>query len=975
MKNIFKGAIVCTLMFSTSFGIAFGSQYKAQKKTVNKGATSNNGGTTVTPYIDTPQQKLLDSLGSIQTFNVDASVSAKLQSGEYIALDFDGKGDASDVSDIKLEGDIDVNLSGNDINASIGYFDSTVFFDFNNNYFKLKTDNVFDFIEMLPSHGLNFEMPVELTNLDIYALQDYILSLKEPDREGEGYYFTFNASEPLGLDNDLLLYIKTDSEYNFTGLRTDTISYGDMLFKLDVNLDRVQDINLVSPMENIEIAHKYQDFAPALNIVNNILNLTSKRQNTIGLDLELSKFTKDENEVESKSNLLATSINLSYDIDEKAYSIFGDVTVDEQVNSFDAHLLEETLYAHYHDLKVSIDTESVSNLVQFTMNKIGNEKIKELLDKLMGTMDTAKLLEILGKLPNTIQEITLTSEELGVDIKPSEAGIDSVSPFTITLKFNNESLESLELNNIRINDYEGSATVTFKDYVRYNVEKEQYVALEHAIPLALAISELVDDTQFRVEFDGTISSTKEGVNDITLGGGLQFDIEDGFGYGKAEIVDRKNYSHRLVADMKDKNEILFTYNEQMKGKVKSQTFIDIFDVVKEVMDEPSEHFNELFGSLMDQASVMPIMEIINGDYQKIANLHIISNLQVKDGEISFTVSLALVGLEETSLDIKLTYDEHTIHSLEISNLNFDDLNVNLKVELKEFDPSKESERLNPNNDEFLDFSDIKVLLQLGLNSSKYNYWKFASKVDLGFTLITGKVYNIKEVPFTVEIRNDHGKVDVGVSFDDFPIVKVLGIAINPNKNYYSAENRSVYFVYSDGNFYIKRTESVKDKLIFGTRRNYTLLEKCDTGYFMDNILTILLEDVLSLGDLITGSVEKSENNKDENYQIPYEKILKNFKYDKDNQFFFISADVGALANSKELKDVDLWIYDDLSTNELTGLKANLDIKVGITIKIALDLTLADHQKEATEDNKIAIVDTLINDTASLAMNTKSEKLS
>ena len=31
----------------------------------------------------------------------------------------------------------------------------------------------------------------------------------------------------------------------------------------------------------------------------------------------------------------------------------------------------------------------------------------------------------------------------------------------------------------------------------------------------------------------------------------------------------------------DKNEILFTYNEEMKGKVKSQTFIDIYDVVKE----------------------------------------------------------------------------------------------------------------------------------------------------------------------------------------------------------------------------------------------------------------------------------------------------------------------------------------------------------------------------------------------------------
>ena len=974
MKNIFKGATICTLMFATSFGIAFGAQYKAPKKT-NKGVVSNDNNTTTTHFDDTPQQRLLDSLGSIQTFNVNAGVLAKLQSGEYIGLDFEGQGDASDVSDIKLEGDIDVNLSGNDIKASIGYFDSTVFFDFNDNYFKLKTDNIFDFIDMLPSHGLNFEMPVELSNLDVYALQDYILSLKEPNREGEGYYFTFNASEPLGLDNDLLLYIKTDKDYNFTGLRTDTISYGDMLFKLDVDLDRVDNINLVSPMENVEVAHKYQDFAPALNIVNGILNLTSKRQNTVGLDLELSKYTKDENDVETKNDLIATSLNLSYDIDEKAYSIFGDVTVDNQVNSFGAHLFEETLYAHYHDLKVCIDTESVSNLVQFTMNKIGNEKIMELLDKLMGTMDMTAMLEMLGKLPNTIQEITLTSEEFGVNIKPSEAGIDSVSPFTVTLKFNNDELESLELKNIRINDYEGSATVTFKNYVRYNIEKDEYVALEHAIPLALAISELVDDTQFRIEFSGDITSSKEGVNDITVNGGLQFDIEDGFGYGKAEIVDRKNYSHRLVADMKDKNEILFTYNEEMKGKVKSQTFIDIYDVVKEIMDEPSEHFNELLGSLMDQTSVMPIMEIVHGDYQKIANLHIISNLQVKDGEISCTVSLALVGLEQTSLDIKLTYDEHTIHSLEISNLNYNDLNINFRIDLKEFDPSKESERLNPNNDEFLDFSDIKVLLELGINSSKYNYWKFDSKVDLGFTLLTGKVYNIKEVPFTVEIRNDHGHVDVAVEFINFPIIKVLGIAINPNKNYYSAENRNVYFVYSEGNFYIKRTESVKDKLIFGTRRDYTLLEKCDTGYFMDNILTILLEDVLSLGDLITSSVERSENNKDENYQIPYEKILKNFKYDKDNQFFFISADVGKLANSSELKDVDLWIYDDLSTNELTGLKANLDVKVGITIKIALDLTLADHQKEATDENKIALVDSLINDTASLEMNTKTEKLS
>ena len=941
MKKFLKSTFICSGALVVSFVIAFLCQY--QKKMPTPIIPDKE----VAPLTD--KEILLNSLSTISCFDCDASIDIKTEDDVIIDVDFSGQGDASNLQDIKLGGHLDMDIDGLEVNANLGYFDGTMFFDFKENYFSLETNDLLDFIKMIPSYGLSLEMPLDISSFSIGELEDSILSMddKEVTPQGE-YFYTYHYND------DLTLYIKTNEKNEFTGIRTDTMFYKNNMIKLDIDLNRIgaDELNIENPKEG-QNAFKYQDFKPAFTIIDDAMRFIKKDSATINLAFDLKKYDDA-----TEKDILSTDLNISYDKTSKLYGIEGSITENERDHEMLFAYQNATLYAHYHDLKVSVQLESLEGVVNYILRKIGDDTITEALGAAAGSLTGIDLDEILAKADGVLGTIGLTSTTLEIELDPTVFDIDGLHKLTVKLDFDDEKLISITIKDLNVMGYGGDIVITFLDFVPLSFNEEEYVSFDPAFTLVEGIDELLDDKQFRIEFNASLDKVNPAEQDITFDGGLQFDIEDMFGYGEIDIMDGTGYNHNVKIDMKSPAEILFAYNDAMYGKFDTDTMRELIALVADVINDPDEHFQELFGDLMNTVSDMPIMEALNGDIGLLFSTKIIKDLEVTPDYLQVTLYLDIVGMQDKTVTIKVNYKDYHFAGIDISSADLlDGTIVNFHGELLEFDESLETSRLDP-YEEYMDFSDIKVLLELGINTSKFDYFRFTSTINLSLGSLLGDLF---EIPLDVAIRNDHGDVKVVGKMSDIPTI----IAVNKNSEFFSTSRRDVTIYYADGLISIDRVDAGREHIYSLSSSKWELIEILEPDYFVDNILEILLKDVLGLSDTMYNLV--GNLSKDESEQIHYEEILNSFVYNEKDGYFFFDINIAEIAHSTSLKSLTLKVY--ALDSQLTGLDVNLSISVLISIKV--DMTLSLVEKDVLkESNRLTEAENFMTTYGSYTHNTQ-----
>ena len=1006
MKKFIKTGGIFTGVFALSFGIALATQYKSPKKNVKTNIAADN----TLPDNDRPlsdKQRVLNSLLDIKAFELDGDVSIIATDNTTVGLDFSGKGDLSDLDNIKLQGKIDVALDSAHLKANFGYFDGEIFFDYNESYFRLETTKVLDFIDMLPTYGMNISIPSEIENLDLGMVESYVegMSEKQLTPDGNNYYFTLEVGE----EHKIPLYIITDLDLNFEGVRTGTIDYEGMIFKLNAKLKRVNTVLLENPKEDAATYAKYQDFSPAFKLFDGLYALTSQKKNTINADLRVRKY-EEVGGVQVAKNVIGTNLDLTYDLEsnDHLYALEGKVVgerKDENNNvivtevPYSFALYQKSIYAHYGDIAIKVQTDSLSALLEYILEKIGDEKILSLVESFTSTMSASQITDLVAKANNLLGTVVLTSDELGINLNTSnfsttetdENGNEvdklKLTDTYVSIKFNPNSgaLESISLMNFGINNYEGDLVITFPGYKGFALDNVNYQSIDHLFP-AVALYDLYKDmTQFRIEFDATISkdSTLDennnvvNYNDITIDGGLQFELDPlrgqdehinvGYGYGDLQIVDRKNVKHNIKADMKNVNEILLSYTtvigdtkrdnntDPMNVKFKIQTLKDLVEVVSELVKNPDDHLNEIMGALLNKTSSMPIEDIMAGDYLQLLTTNIVNRFEVGSDYVEIDIGLDILSMADTSFTIRIELNPTAdgegftgLKALKISNLSFNGLNIEFNAYLKDFDANLESTRLSP-AEEYIDFSDLKVLLQLGINTSKNNYYHFNAEAKLVFTLGEQFNFDIKEIPIDVKVWTKKGDVKVSVDIDPVPVMTLF------SKNS-SADDRVAHIYYHDKVFYVNRTETFKKLSWTGYKTHFVEhASKYHTDEFFENIITILCDDVLGLNSLIMSIINSSvKKNNTEDYQMKYENILNDFLYSKSGHYFYFDINLVELTNNDQLETLNVKVLTDNSNTNLTGANINLGISLGIGmgIRIELQLNLADANLVADSSNDL-----------------------
>ena len=421
--------------------------------------------------------------------------------------------------------------------------------------------------------------------------------------------------------------------------------------------------------------------------------------------------------------------------------------------------------------------------------------------------------------------------------------------------------------------------------------------------------------------------------------------------------------------MKDVNEVLLSYStvtgtsrdanvDPMNVKIKVQTLKDLVDIVTTLVKNPDDHFNELFGSMLNSTGNMPIKDIIGGDYLQLLATNLIDRFEVGQDYIEMDIALDIISLEGTSFTTRIEFTTEQgypvgLKALKVSNLSFEGLNIEFNAYLKDFDENLESERL-PNSvaAEYIDFSDLKVLLELGINTSKNNYYHFTASANVSFTFWSLPI----DLPIDIKVWTDHGDVKVSMDLLDIPtITGFTAPLLRP-----STSDRVAHIYYHDGYFYINRTEQyTSGVLIWKTTHYVEYVAKYNVEDFLDDIIMILCKDVICLNDtwvdLIAGKIQKTN---DENYQMKYENILNGFLYSKTGHYFYFDINLAEIANNEQLSKFTVKVRTDASDTNLVGLDVNLIVSFlgdeGIALTASLDL--ADCSLVADQSNNLVALD-------------------
>ena len=943
---MWKKLIIGASVFSVSVGVTYFTLNStnggsSSSSTLNGISYDEKGNT----YKETAGEKLLQSLLTYEAMNIKGDIKIVLENQDEVKLKLDGQGSIADINNIQLAADLDLSLAGIKAKGQLGYFGKDLTFAVDDICkFKLTTDDILDFIEMIPDYGVSIELPDSLSDLDTNTLLTKITSLDDDDVRilptGEKFYVVSLGEGEEAISIDVL----ADESDHLIGFKIDHLDYKgtEMYLRIDLSEISKENLAIVNPLET-EDADKYQDFTPVFTLIDNLFALANSKQ--FGATLNASLIKEEKTLVDTEIDLNVDKENTKVGVD---LSLLGEEDEDGNKKRYTLNgaYIDGTIYAKFHNVAISIDTMTISDLLAYVFDQFSEQLTSTLSDKMSEGLSGLDLNEITSEIKNIVKNVSVKTGELSVALNVSGFGIDLLpsDDIVITVKFNDSKLESVSLSPITIGDFTINFGVDFHDYKEVTlVENTTYTALEPSAVFVQSALDFLKQKAYYIGFDIATDDNDNTTTDLSMNGYVQLDFtgDNHYGYGKATIVDGNNYQHRLKADMYDKGNFIFSYNDKLKGKFNSTTVKELADLVSDIVSNPDEHFMELFGEYLEKMNSTTLSRIIAGEYLLAMDYELISNLEITESKTSFDLSLAIVGMDDVTMHMEIgytgdtnTYASATLDYIRITNLELLGKTMSINVDFAKYKTALDAERLNQ-FDTYLDFSHIKTLLALGVNTSKFNYYHFTSDIAVNLKGIFGTSLMNITIPLDVKIRNEKGNVTAAISMSNIPVVSL----VNPNEDYASAKNRSAFIYYQDGYWYIHREEQAKKKGFLGigtgSFKTFETNRTCTTTYFLDNIATILLDDILSVKqtylDMIDGSTSSSTK------EIKYEEILEDFSYSESKALFNFSINMEALTGTSLFDYCKLGVYEDTNEHILKALEAKIKLSFGLSLEASFTL--------------------------------------
>ena len=767
-----------------------------------------------------------------------------------------------------------------------------------------------------------------------------VLKLDDPAYPKQRGEFV-EAISYIGWVDDLVDLFQTRSMGLDLAARIDLLDEGnkslvaDITSKVDVNMANVFDFN------NLNVDDIFKQITEDKFEIDSLFNLDNLE---FGIDLQ-AKGQKDE---------IYSNMNLSY-FDKTAY-----LTLNE--NEDDAVMRA----------KISTDTvnkilDKVPNLttaIEGLKDKdIPEDEIEEASDELFSFITSSDLVKGIKNndfsgIIDMIKRISNDNKKLYLDIDLSPLGLGANSEINIVVDSSrpeDKKILSIDVKNVVVAD---KAEINLSlNTSKFNgdrigqikAKKDMFDDLSFVPGLIDQTSDILNEKKGKLTINGSMMDENSEGNVIS--GAAQFDANENVGYGSInlrqygqDIVNSNKYiDHKIDFDINNNGETAsdknayFVYNQELKAKVTLQTFVDVFNLAKDLLNSDDERFTkfkDLLGESLISGAINDIID--NKDYLLITKSTFLKSIKQENNgnAIRVVISKDLLGMEKDinlCVNLKDAEDgEKHLHGISIDGLEFSGKTINLELALEDFDASF----VSPVNKAatFMDFSQVKVLLDFGINTTKLNYYHLTAKakvklsvldvinVDLDFHIVvdgkTTKVYGyIPKVPWITDIVSNHTATCTMISELAFEPTEDIGgkFHIVANKDYW-----------------------LKDTVTYW---------QSDSDNFVENIIQYLICDMLdireNISDSITNSSVSTEKARDPNFAKMFTK--DGFKYSKNESTGINTWNIGLNLNEIVGNDTlgELKLKLNGKDTETSGLFTDASVELGIAsiLTVAADIKL------------------------------------
>lgn len=612
-------------------------------------------------------------------------------------------------------------------------------------------------------------------------------------------------------------------------------------------------------------------------------------------------------------------------------------------------------------LKVKVDTETVNwmiNEMPDMVSSVGDIDTSFLTDlfsfigdsrlvKGIKEGDYSVILDLIKTLRN--DETTIT---LGLDL--SAVGLGEEAELNLVLDsstYENHKVLNLDLNNVEMGSVVINATIKSDGYTNVALDEESsYDSLSFLPTVTEQVCGILGDKQVAFSLNGSLFDDKN--VGISLNGYSQFDYGERYGYGQLTIDQYKYenkglwYSHKVAIDVDDRNDnnlnnnVYFVYGDlntskNIKGKMNTQSILDVVDVVKTFIDDnmEDEKWNKFIEPILRMLSMSELADIINNkNYMRLLKNDLVKNVSYRNDVLNLTIGGTLFGLDG-DIVIDAAFENDELKSISLVDLGLSkNRTLNLTITLEDYDVNKVSP-VNKNAS-YMDFSSIAVLLKFGINTTENNYYHLSGTVGLSALAIINLDFDLD---MYVVIKNAHTKI-----YGVIPDTKLSSIAQDYTPLYTtSIKSEFTFETYPDGDpnkedgvggyFHIKTTKetwfSTDIKHFKSTSKNFIQ---------SDNIMVYLLNDLL----LVRESISEQLGNlslESEEYKEPgdFTNLFTDtgFKYTESQKRWDVGINLNEITGIDALRELELSVYG--TSDEMLskiGVKANIKASL-VTIKI------------------------------------------
>lgn len=743
-----------------------------------------------------------------------------------------------------------------------------------------------------------------------------------------------------------------------------------------LGLDLGAQIKLIDGDEKSLLA----DISSQINLnCENVFDFNNLRLNDIIEDAINSKF-----DINSLFNL----DNLEFDVNVAAKGQEDEVYADMNLSYF-----EKAAYLSLNEksddavLRAKINNQTLSELLEATPNlvdaidglseEVSESDIEKASDYIFGFITDSELIKGIKNndysgILDVIKRISNDGSKIYLDLSLASLGLGNNSEVNLIIDSSRDEgtkVLSIDVKNVVISSVEITLQVKSSDFSGERINKvktitDKYDDLSFVPGIINQASDILNEKTGKLTIDGTIlDENNEG---LTINGVAQFDANEKVGYGSinmrqrsSKIINPNKYiDHKIDFDINnngqensDKN-ALFVYNSELKAKMTLQTFVDVFNLAKDLLNSDDERFTKFKDLLGESLLSGTLQEILDSkDYLKFAKSSIIKSIkQENDGTVlRVVIAGSILGMDgdiNVCVNFKNVDGVKKLAGLSLSGIEFNEKKVAVSIGLEDFDNSF----VSPINkaDNFMDFSQVRVLLDFGINTTKINYYHLTAKATLKLSIL-----NAINVDLDFHITVDGKKTRVYGSIPKVPWITDIA------SGHIATTKVSSEFVFEPtedigGVFHIVRNEDhllsiTKDKVIY---------YRADSDCFVENIIQYLLVDMLdirtSISNLITDSSVSTEKTADPNYAKMFTKT--GFKYSKNQStgtnIWNIGLNMDQLLGNDTLGalEVTLTGKDSGDSGLFTNASVSLDILSFLTVKADIVLDNPSFEAETWPSN-------------------------